>query len=115
MRHKKKAPGTEDFGKKLGLAISTRRKAKGMTQDDLAGVLGVDAETISRFERGTAAPSLERLFYLAQALGTGIGELLSETSLLPSDQAAQLVRSFLGLSKADQKLLLEFVQLLERR
>lgn len=115
MRHKKNTTGQEDFGKKLGQAIAVKRKALDLTQDDLAGMVGVDAETISRFERGTTAPSIERLVVIARALGIGVGELLSSASPLVNDRAEQLVRTFLALDKPDQKLLLDFALLLEKR
>lgn len=115
MRHKKNATGQEDLGKKLGQAIAAKRKALDLTQDDLAGMVGVDTETISRFERGSTAPSIERLVEVAGALDVGVGELLSSASHLANDRAEQLVRTFLALGKPDQKLLLDFALLLEKR
>lgn len=49
------------LGKKLGQRISERRKSLNWTQDQLAERLGVDAETVSRFERGATVPSLVTL------------------------------------------------------
>lgn len=40
------------LGRRLGQQIAARRKAMDLTQDQLAERLEVDAETISRFERG---------------------------------------------------------------
>jgi transcriptional regulator with XRE-family HTH domain len=102
-------------GRRLGHAVASRRKALGLTQDDLAGIVEVDAETISRIERGAVVPSLQRLAMIAGALHAGIGELLSEASPLPSDRVHQLVSRFDSLKEDDRALLLDFAELLARR
>lgn len=80
----------KQLGKRLGLRISERRKAIDLTQEQLAERLGVDAETISRFERGVTVPSLMTIERLAGVLKTGVADLLSEASVCPSDQAIQI-------------------------
>ncbi len=115
MRQKKKAVDPDELGKRLGRAIAERRKAKRMTQDDLAGVVEVDAETISRFERGTSLPSLQRLLVIASALNVGVGDLLSEASSLVKDRSEQLEKVMESLEERDQVLLLDFAALLQKR
>lgn len=51
----------DDLGKLLGQQIAAHRRALNLTQLQLAELLGVEPETISRFERGTSLPSLKRL------------------------------------------------------
>ena len=58
----------QQLGKRLGQRIAERRKALGWTQDQLAERLGVDAETVSRFERGVTVPALVTLDRLAGLL-----------------------------------------------
>lgn len=53
VRHKKTVVDSAELGRRLGRAIADRRKALRLTQDDLAGLVEVDAETVSRFERGS--------------------------------------------------------------
>lgn len=48
---KKKLPG-KPLAQRLGTQIATLRKTKEWTQADLAERIGVEPETISRFERG---------------------------------------------------------------
>lgn len=115
MRQKKEPTGQGDLGKTLGRAIAARRKALALNQDDLAGMIEVDAETISRFERGTVLPSLQRLWRVAEALQTGLGELLSQASVLPNDQTRRLAAIMRELNEKDQKLLLDFASLLQKR
>lgn len=112
---RKKREFPEDFRRRLGAAIAERRKLGKLTQDDLAGMVEVDAETVSRFERGISMPSLERLWVIADALDVGVSDLLAATSTLPNDQARRLATIMEGLTAADQRLLIEFAQLLQRR
>jgi len=104
-----------EFGETLGRAIAVRRKSLALSQDNLAGLIDVDAETISRFERGTVLPSLQRLWRVAEALQTGLGELLSQASQLPDDQTQKLLTAMRELSRQDQQLLLDFANLLRNR
>ena len=112
---RKKREFPEDFRRRLGAAIAERRKLGKLTQDDLAGLVEVDEETVSRFERGISMPSLERLWVIADALDVGMSDLLAATSTLPNDQARRLATIMEGLVTADQRLLMEFAQLLQRR
>ena len=114
MRHKKQT-FPDHFRRNLGLAIAKRRKAKKLTQDDLAGIVEVDAETISRFERGTSLPSLERLWAVAQALDVGMSDFFEEASGLRNDRIHRLTTIFDDLRTVDQQLLLDFAILLKTR
>lgn len=114
MRRKKRV-FPEDFRKNLGRAIAERRRLLKLTQDDLASLVEVDAETVSRFERGISLPSLERLWVIADALDAGMSDLLAETSTLPNDQARKLLAVMDGLAAVDQRLLMDFAQLLQKR
>lgn len=80
----------QQLGKRLGQHIARHRKACRWTQDQLAERLGVDTETISRFERGVTVPALITIDKLARILKTSVANLLSETSVCPSDQALRI-------------------------
>ncbi len=45
---------------RVGSAIAERRRARGLTQAKLAEMIGLEQEAISRWERGTRAPTLYR-------------------------------------------------------
>lgn len=62
------------LAKRLGGNLSERRKQLGWTQEMVTERVGVDAETISRIERGAHLPTLDRL---AGALQCSAGDLLS--------------------------------------
>lgn len=56
----------------LGKRIKDLRLDKGWTQAALAEVLGCESMTVSRYERGEYAPSIEMLEQIANALAVGM-------------------------------------------
>ena len=66
------------LAKRLGGNLSARRKQLGWTQERVAERVSVDAETVSRIERGAHLPSLPTLDRLAVALFCSVGDLLSK-------------------------------------
>ena len=61
----------------LGERIQEQRKAKGMSQEMVAGQLGVSRQAVAKWESGRSAPSAENLYRLAELLGTTAGGLLN--------------------------------------
>lgn len=62
---------------KIGKFISTLRKEKGLTQEQLGEKLGVTNKTISRWENGNYMPDVEMLSLLSEEFGVTINELIS--------------------------------------
>lgn len=56
--------------------IAYIRNLRGLTQGDLANTLGVEQETISRYERGARPITLDKLVVLAQLLKCHPGDLI---------------------------------------
>lgn len=61
--------------KKLGKRIATLRKARKLTQEQMAEALGCSVEFISLVERGVNAPSVAGLEKFAKVLKVEIKEL----------------------------------------
>lgn len=57
--------------------IRPRRKAAGMTLEDLAAALGCTLQAVACWERGQTLPTADRLPALAAALGCSIDDLYS--------------------------------------
>ena len=55
--------------------IKTIRKSKGLSQEELADLVGVTRQTISSIETGQYCPSALLAFQLAQKLGKPIDQL----------------------------------------
>lgn len=100
------------LGRRLGQGIAERRKAFGWTQDQLAERLEVDAETVSRFERGVTLPALVTLEKIAGILKSGIADLLSESAAAPSDQAIRITAWLESLPAADGEFVVAQVKAL---
>ena len=66
--------------KTLGVTISEKRKEKGMTQADLANLMGVTDKAVSKWERDLSYPDVASFPRLAQALGVSVDELMASTS-----------------------------------
>ena len=95
---------------RLGASLTERRKALGWTQAALAERIGVDTETISRFERGATLPSLLTLEKLSDCLRVRVGELLTESSTQPDDQATILSAWLADLGEQDRDFVLDLVR-----
>ena len=106
---KKKHPG-KPLAQRLGTQIAALRKTKEWTQADLAERIGVEPETISRFERGATVPSLHTLEKLAQSLKISIGDLLVPSSTVPDDQATRISAWLSELKPADRAFVLDLLK-----
>jgi len=91
---------------KIGACLSACRKREGVTQGELAERIGVDTETVSRFERGVTMPSLATLQMLAVALNTTMADLVGESSPMPNDQAKLISSWLVQLSAEDREMLM---------
>lgn len=60
----------------LGRKIAQLRKEKGMTQLELAGLMGVTDKAVSKWERDLSYPDITTLPRLAEVLGVSVDELL---------------------------------------
>ena len=60
----------------FGLAMQRLRRARGLSQEDVAGITEIDRGYVGRLERGEANPTLMMLVRLANAFGVSLSELL---------------------------------------
>ena len=63
--------------KSMGETISNLRKEKGMTQKDLADMLGITDKAVSKWERGVAYPDTATIPAIAEIFEVSVEELLS--------------------------------------
>ena len=68
------APGS---GRQMGNFILEMRKARGLTQKELAKALGVTDKAVSKWERGASCPDISLLLPLAGLLDVSAEELLN--------------------------------------
>lgn len=60
----------------IGNKIQSRRKAMGLSQEELAQRTGVSRQSVTKWETGQSAPDLDRLVQLADLLGVSLDYLL---------------------------------------
>jgi transcriptional regulator with XRE-family HTH domain len=78
------------------------REMRGLTQHDLGARAGIAAASISHFETGQRAPSLDSLVKLADALQVSVDALLGR---IPVEQSPHLDPIFLRASRAPAQTL----------
>lgn len=64
----------------LGKRIAALRRQKELTQDNLAQILDVSSQAVSKWENDQTCPDISLLPQLAQTLGVSVDELLSGKS-----------------------------------
>ncbi|MBR1425102.1 helix-turn-helix transcriptional regulator [bacterium] len=94
----------DNIKKKLGLNIKRYRLLRGLTQNELAEIVGVEDKTISRIEVGGNYPSMDLLVKIANALGYDIAQLVNFTDTIDS--------TILELDKTELKAIKKFLGLL---
>lgn len=69
-------PETLAVRKSLGEALKAHRMERGMTQEFVAGELGVSRQAVSKWESGASDPSTSNLLALCKLFGVSAEELL---------------------------------------
>ena len=64
--------------KDFGLFIANKRKELGMTQENLANIIGITPQAVSKWENGIGYPDVTLLSDIATALNVSVSELFGE-------------------------------------
>lgn len=87
----------QDMDMKIGEKIIELRKAKKMTQEQLADLLGVSAPAVSKWETNSSYPDITLLCPLARALGTDVDTLLSYEETLSEEKQGQYMTGIIEM------------------
>ena len=94
---------------KIGCFIAERRKAKGLTQRELAEILGITDRAVSKWERGKSLPDASLMLKLCGKLEITVNELLTGEVLEMNNYNEMLEKNLLEMVKqkeeSDRKLL----------
>lgn len=88
----------------IGAFIRQIRKEKGMTQEQLAELLGTSQRSVSRWENGKTMPDLSLYEPLCEALGIQVSELLYAKKMTSDEKATQGETSALNLLTTQSQL-----------
>lgn len=96
----------------IGGRIRTIRKERALTQDELAGLVGVSRSAVAQWETGRAGQLTPNLARIAEALGVGIeslthGEDKRGPLAAASGDELALLRLYRECAPADRQLLLQ--------
>ena len=69
----------------LNEKLAELRKARGLTQQEIAEALKVSRQAVSRWEVGTAAPSLDNLVLLGKLYGMPLDDLIQQEAGKPEE------------------------------
>ena len=81
--------------------IRKYRKAKGLTQEEMASYLGVSTSAVNKWENGNTMPDLTLIAPIARLLDVSLNELLSFQEELTEKEVEKLIK------EAEQKFLTE--------
>lgn len=101
MMESAEAAADEDKGEihmSLGKVIRKYRKIRNLTQEEMAGRLGVTAPAVNKWENENSCPDISLLAPIARLLGISLDTLLSFREELTAEEIAAAVR------EADRKL-----------
>lgn len=103
--------GDGQLAAQIGTALRAARKARGVTQTQLAAAIGIDQARPSEWERGKSIPSIAQVAAAERALGLARGGLFVAAGLV--DVGAGVEGAILAdehLPEADREVLLRFYQ-----
>ncbi len=75
----------------LGANLCRIRRARGLSQEELAEISGLSNRYIGKIERGDANPTLDILMRLATSVNVGLSEILSPIIATPERAGTQSV------------------------
>ncbi|MBR6567437.1 MAG: helix-turn-helix domain-containing protein [Clostridia bacterium] len=76
-----------------GATVKKLREAKGITQQQLADIIGVTAKAVSKWETAKGLPDISLIESLSQALGVSVMELMSGETVTNRNASSNLLRS----------------------
>ena len=83
--------------RKIGEFIAERRRAKNMTQQELADKLSVTVQAVSKWECGKGMPDSSLMVKLAEVLGISVTELLCGEKVAPNEEIAKAEQNSVAL------------------
>ena len=89
---------------KMGKHILELRRAKGMTQRQLASALGVSTPAVSKWERDISCPDITILCPLARVLDTNVDTLLQFEELLTDEEVSGHMNKIIEKARKEGRL-----------
>ena len=106
----------EESKRLLGARIKELRRIKGLSQEKIAEIVGVDPKHISRIEVGKSYPSIDTLEKIAAALGMELKDFFEFAHHLksPDNIIKDINRLIKGISEEKLRQILKIVRAIAR-
>lgn len=88
---------------KIGSFIAKKRREKGLTQAQLAEVLGVTGKSVSKWETGRGLPDVALFEELCAALGITLNELFAGEEIPAGQETRKAEESLLDMAAAEER------------
>lgn len=88
---------------KIGKFIAEERKAKGLTQRQLADTLSISDKTVSKWECGKGLPEVSLMLPLCETLNITVNDLLSGERVSEVDYQKKAEENMMDLMKENQE------------
>jgi transcriptional regulator with XRE-family HTH domain len=98
-----------NLAKKVGQALARHRCRVGLTQGEIAGLLGIETETVSRLETGAIAATLRRLEQFAKIYDCPVIAFFQDGTEDAEGLAITLAEILRPLPDDEKKLLIDFM------
>lgn len=99
----------------LGARIKELRKRAGLSQDQLAEIVRIEAKYLSRIEVGKRNPSLDTLENIADALNVEMKDLFDFMHLDPGEITPESIETIMaGASKEETKLIYRLIKVVRQ-
>ncbi len=94
--------------------LYTLRMEKGYSQENLAGLLNVSRQAVSKWELGTTLPDTEKIIAIGELFGVSLDSLLVDSIPLDSrENLDRLVLRFLGSARDMDSISKELVDIMQ--
>lgn len=95
--------------KKIGERLRKLRKYMGLTQEQVADILGLGRDAILRIEKGDRKIDLQELFDFSKLYSISMDELTAEEHTINSNDIA-FARGFKELSEKDKREIISLIE-----
>lgn len=98
----------------IGGRIKELRVAKGLQQSELADMVGITRESLSRMERNKVSPSIETLERICDALEVSIRQFFNSPESELPPEVRNIAKSVLALNEEQRRTLERFLRAITR-
>ena len=110
---RKRQPTSAD--KQVGESLRAHRLAAGMSQGDLAKLLGVSFQQVQKYEKGVNRVGAGRLPQIAEIFGVPVGVFFKSTmDVSPAEKTGSAIPANLVTDSATVRLLAAYAQITDR-